>query len=210
MDHIKSGSHTRRFGSPAAQRWALLIACVVLLGLLQLAMPETGAWLRYQRSQVYDGEIWRLFAAHLVHLGWRHWALNSAGLALVFALYWRWLSWGRFLIWVGASMLGVGVGLWVFSPQVLWYVGLSGVLHGLLVAGAVFELHAGRRDGALILVLVALKLGWEQIQGALPGAELATGGPVVVDAHLYGALAGLAAALAQCYFPARLVRRTSG
>lgn len=41
-------------------------------------------------------------------------------------------------------------------------------------------------------VLLAAKLGVEQLQGPLPFAG--KGVPVVVDAHLYGALGGLAAA----------------
>ena len=39
-------------------------------------------------------------------------------------------------------------------------------------------------------LLVVGKLSWEQFDGALPGSESVAGGLVVVDAHLYGALAG--------------------
>ena len=34
-----------------------------------------------------------------------------------------------------------------------------------------------------MLVLVALKLGWEQVAGALPMTAAAAGGPVIVDAR---------------------------
>jgi len=41
------------------------------------------------------------------------------------------------------------------------------------------------------LLLLGLKLAWEQLAGPLPGSEALSGGPVVVDAHLYGTSAGL-------------------
>ena len=40
-----------------------------------------------------------------------------------------------------------------------------------------------------------VKIGWEQWHGPVPGSETTSGGPVVVDAHLYGAVGGAMAAL---------------
>ena len=70
----------------------------------------------------------------------------------------------------------------------LWYVGLSGVLHGALAAGAVAWWRYESKLLALLLsAIFAGKLAWEQWHGALP---LSGDLPVVVDAHLYGALGG--------------------
>ena len=44
-------------------------------------------------------------------------------------------------------------------------------------------------------MIVAGKLAWEQFAGPLPGSESGSGGPVIVDAHLYGAVGGLLAAV---------------
>jgi hypothetical protein len=81
-----------------------------------------------------------------------------------------------------------------FLPAVHWYVGLSGVLHGLFVAGALASLAAGYRAELLLLGLLVVKLAWEQVHGALPGSEGFAGGTVLVESHLFGAIAGLFAA----------------
>ena len=46
-------------------------------------------------------------------------------------------------------------------------------------------------NGFILLLLLVAKISWEQFSGPVPGSELTSGGPVVVDAHLYGALGGV-------------------
>jgi rhomboid family GlyGly-CTERM serine protease len=133
----------------------------------------------------------------LVHLNAMHLVLNALGLVLVAALvgpYMRLAAWGLVF---SLSALTTAAGLWLAAPGLTWYVGLSGVLHGVLVAGAIAALTDRRERlfAAALLALVGGKLGWEQVGGPLPGTSAAAGGRVVVDAHLYGALGGIAAAL---------------
>jgi len=44
--------------------------------------------------------------------------------------------------------------------------------------------------------MLLAKLAYEQLYGALPGSAATAGGPVIVDAHLYGSIAGIIAAVA--------------
>ena len=147
--------------------------------------------LRFDRSAIQHGEVWRLFSGNFVHLGWSHLLLNLAGLAVIWMLYHRLLSLRSWLLVVVVSSLAVGVGLWLLNPQLEWYVGLSGSLHGLFFAGAITSLAAGYRAEWLLLVVMFGKLLWEQFVGPTPGTADLAGGPVIVDAHLYGAIAGI-------------------
>jgi rhomboid family GlyGly-CTERM serine protease len=151
--------------------------------------------LRYERDGLADGELWRALTAHLVHLGPRHLFLNGVGLVLVAALVGPYLRLAAWLLAFVVSALTISAGLWLGSPGLAWYVGLSGVLHGLFIAGALagLALPAERRFALAVLVLVLGKLIWEQGWGALPGTAEAAGGRVVVDSHLYGGLGGLIA-----------------
>ncbi|MCH8278820.1 MAG: hypothetical protein IIC12_07825 [Proteobacteria bacterium] len=72
-----------------------------------------------------------------------------------------------------------------------WYVGLSGLLHGLLVAGILVRLRDLNAETVILAALIVAKLAWEQFNGPLPGSETTSGGPVIVDAHLYGAAGGV-------------------
>jgi len=128
-----------------------------------------------------------------VHLNWAHWALNMAGLVIVavfFSLYGSLLDWLFVLLF---SAVVIGLGLYWFHPELIWYVGLSGVLHGLFIYGAIREIRFYPVSGYILLLLLSAKLFWEYMNGALPGSEQMTGGRVLVEAHLYGAIAGLAA-----------------
>jgi hypothetical protein len=93
---------------------------------------------------------------------------------------------------LGLSVVGVDAGLWLLSSTTQWYVGSSGLLHGVLAAGAVAHLRSRQPDGWVLVLFLGGKLVYEQSAGALP---LTAGGAVIVDAHLYGAVAGALAAL---------------
>jgi rhomboid family GlyGly-CTERM serine protease len=154
------------------------------------ALHATGYW-QYERSAILAGEIWRLWTAHMVHLGWSHYWLNAAGLLLVWLLFrhtasvavWCW----HFLF----ASLAISLGLLLFNPELVWYVGLSGVLHALFIAGLLADMRTHAALGWLVLLGFTAKIVIEQVYGPMPGSEQSAGGPVVVGAHLYGAIAGV-------------------
>lgn len=178
----------------------LLVRHAVPLSLALLAIAaviggtELRAWLRYDRSAILAGEVWRLLSAHIAHLGWGHLAMNLAGLALIWMLFGRLYTTLQWCAVTVFCMIGISLGLLALQPGVHWYVGLSGVLHGLFVAGALASLAAGYRAELALLGLLIVKLAWEQLYGALPGSADLAGGSVLVESHLYGAITGLVAA----------------
>jgi rhomboid family GlyGly-CTERM serine protease len=165
---------------------ALLGACLLLV--LPTFAGESGRrLLRYDRGGIAAGEWWRLVTGHLVHLDFRHALLNSLGLALMWALFAADYSPRQWLLIALGSFAAIDAGLWLRDSTVLWYVGSSGALHGVMAAGTVAHLRRGERDGWILAAALAAKLTYEQWVGALP---LSGNNPVVVDAHLYGVTGG--------------------
>lgn len=150
----------------------------------------TETW-QYDRVAIESGEFWRLISGNLVHLGVNHLALNVAGFALVASLVWHYYTVAEWCAILIVSSLAVGLGLFLLVPELRWYVGLSGVLHGLLLAGACVEIQRYPHTGWPLMLLVIGKLIYEQFKGPMPGSEWAAGGSVVVESHLYGGAAGL-------------------
>jgi rhomboid family GlyGly-CTERM serine protease len=170
-----------------------LASTLALLLLMQLGGPATLAALRYDRRALGAGELWRLLSAHVVHLDLRHTLLNAAGLLLMWALFIRDYRPRQWFLILLATTAAIDAGLWFRDTQVLWYVGASGLLHGIMAAGILAQLRRGETSGAILAVFLLAKLGYEQFAGPLPFAGSAI--PVVVNAHLYGAAGGLGAAL---------------
>jgi rhomboid family GlyGly-CTERM serine protease len=171
-------------------QWLLGLLCALVV-LLSLGGEKFRLALRYERAQVLSGEYWRLLTAHLVHGSTQHLLLNLAGLGVIALLFARdYRPWQWVWIWV-AGTLAIDVGFVWFQPQLQWYVGLSGVLHALLAAGAIAWWRHEPKPLALALsAILAGKLLWEQTHGALPfSGDM----PVVVNAHLYGAIGGAVA-----------------
>ena len=178
----------------AENRWWWQWHLPLLLALLSIVIAGIGTGadelLRYQRDAIIDGEWWRLLSGHLVHLGWSHLWINLAGLLLLWMLIGRAFS---SLVWWGLILgcsLGISLGLLWWLPGLVWYVGLSGVLHGMLFAGSLRLALRGEREAMVIIAVMLAKVSWELWQGPLPGSSDAAGGDVVVQAHALGCLSG--------------------
>lgn len=174
-----------------------LWAFPLFIALLCIALEFAGLShrLRFDRELVENGSWWLLLSCNFVHLGLNHLLLNLSGLCLIYFLLWPNYSTTQWLIITVVSSLGVGIGVYLWSPELHWYVGFSGALHGLMIAGAIADIGRYPKSGSALLVLIITKLSYEQLFGAVPGSESAAGGAVAVDSHLYGAMVGASCAL---------------
>jgi len=177
--------------STPAMTWLFPVIYISLSILIMLAGDMGKEALRYDRVWIGQGEAWRLISGHFAHLGWSHLALNSAGLLLVWFLVGGAYTLRSWLLIVGVTLATMDAGFWFLNPELYWYVGMSGLLHGLLAAAIVTRLQNIDAETVILLLLLIAKISWEQFSGPVPGSESTSGGPVVVDAHLYGALGGV-------------------
>ena len=187
-------------------RWLLMCSAGAIVAIA--LSGETGRQaLRYDLAAVEAGQWWRLLTGHFTHLGWEHTLLNLTGLGLVGLLFRGEYRVGEWLAIAALALVAIDVTFLILRPDLGWYVGLSGVLHGLFVAGAVRWISRSEFEGYLLAAFLVGKLVWEQVYGALPMSVSTAGGPVVVDAHLAGALGGLAGAFAVLLHDWRRVHR---
>jgi rhomboid family GlyGly-CTERM serine protease len=162
---------------------------------LELGGEPLRLMLRYDRARLGDGELWRLLTGHLIHLDVSHAALNLAGLALMWALFFGDYSPRKWLAILAGAAVAIDAGFWFLEPRLAWYVGLSGVLHGVMSGGTWAHVRRRDWDAWILAAFLVAKLLWEQTHGALPLSGPAGSLRVVVDAHLYGAIGGLVVAL---------------
>jgi rhomboid family GlyGly-CTERM serine protease len=191
LHKLKQSTHN----ASGKSRWLLPAIVLLVAGLLLFGGDTTREWLRFDREGIRAGQVWRLVTGHFVHLGWPHFALNAAGLALVWTLVGGVFERSRWVLIAVISILTMDIGLWIFDPELMWYVGLSGLLHGILAAALLKKLRKPDKETLALTVLLIGKLAWEQLAGPLPGSEGTAGGAVVVDSHLFGTLGGILAAI---------------
>lgn len=174
-------------------------APLLLAGVLVLMQWLAGsAWeqVRYDRQAILAGEFLRLVTAHLIHLDFTHLGWNLAGLALVAWLFGREFRAPEWALILASSTVAVDLGFLWLEPQLEWYVGFSGVLHGLMAAGLCAWLWRTPDSlTALVATVFAAKLAWEHFAGPLPFTAGSLDVPVVHQSHSYGAVGGAVAAL---------------
>jgi rhomboid family GlyGly-CTERM serine protease len=202
-----------KFGLVAKRLWhrwpvpLVIGACCFVLALGGAAARDWGS---YDRGAIENGQLWRLITAHLVHLGWAHLWPNLLALLLIGGLLEEFLNPVEW--WVASLVTGfaISAGLYLFHPDTEWYVGLSGVLHGLVACGVVMMFRARAIGlGVGLGVGLALKLLWEVVYGPVPLTAASVGGAVVVPAHLYGAITGALAGVAFWAFRRRAALRVA-
>jgi rhomboid family GlyGly-CTERM serine protease len=163
--------------------WSVAIRCLArapitlgltLVSLLLFALPGMSEALQFERLSLAQGELWRLATGHLTHWSLDHlfWdGLMFAALGFVCEMRDRW----RFLWCVGLSGAVISLGLWLGTPQIATYRGLSGIdtaLFALLAVSLLREKWRERAWGwaacAMVLILACLgKIAFEAVTGNL-------------------------------------------
>lgn len=174
----------------AGPLWVFCLAMGLYLGEILGANDFITSILNYQRDLISQGELWRLLSGNLLHTNFNHLLLNLAAVILLWALHGRFYQQSRYLQLVTAIALISNISLFYFSPHMQQYVGLSGVLHGLLLWGACQDIRYKDKTGYLLLLALTAKIIYEQIFGASPNMAVLINANVAIDAHLWGAIAG--------------------
>ncbi|MRI31652.1 rhombosortase [Endozoicomonas sp. OPT23] len=172
------------------KHWLLPVnLCLALFFVTQFAPENWQDFLAFSRSGLAGGDWWRLITPHFVHLSWQHLAMNSLVLVAFAGLYGS--EQRLTLLLLLFLSLTVSAGLWFNNPGIERYVGFSGVLTGLMVVGAVMTFQKDKLVNLGVLLIILGKVVFEQWQKQEVITSAFAGIPTVVDAHLYGAVAGM-------------------
>lgn len=145
----------------------------------------------YHKELITQGEVWRLLTGHLLHTNGFHLLLNLAALIMLWILHGHFYTIKNTCILFILCAMSTSLGIYYFTPSLTQYVGLSGVLHGVFVFGAIMDIIAKDKTGYLLFIGVWLKIAHEQIYGASSDVSNLIEASVAVDAHLWGAVGGL-------------------
>ncbi|NRA71189.1 MAG: rhombosortase [Gammaproteobacteria bacterium] len=167
-------------------RWPLIIAlsCSLLFVGQSLSLPL----LEYDRGLIAQGQVWRILTGNFLHTNSWHLLMNLVGLVLLTQLFGRHYSQWQFCLFTLTNCVMVGALLYWFTPDIYYYVGLSGYLHGLFVFGCLDEINRGIKFSYLLLLGIAAKVFHEQFYGAAAEISALINAEVAVDAHWYGAI----------------------
>ncbi|MGJ8680192.1 rhombosortase [Paraglaciecola sp.] len=151
--------------------------------------PSSHEYLPYELNPILEGEWWRVITGHFLHTNSVHLALNLLGVILLWALHGQY--YGYQSLWTVIILcLGTSFGIFMFSKHLVWYVGLSGILHGLFIVGAYKDVMYRIKTGWLLLIAVWLKVIHEQIMGPSKDVSSLIEANVAIDAHLSGTVSG--------------------
>jgi len=174
------------------QTLILIISLVIVL----LAGQKFSSIFQFDRSLIIEGEYWRILTCHFVHTGWGHLLLNLVGALFILRLFAHLYSPFTWFTGTICCMIGISFSFLIFCPTLEWYVGLSGLLHGLLMMGIIGEMKNGNRFYCLVLLAIFGKLATEYFNGPSELTGQLINFSIITSAHLAGAITG---GITACY-----------
>lgn len=166
---------------------------ILVLALICFIFDEQlTTYLIYNREIIAsEQQYWRLITGHLLHTNYAHFLLNTFALMLLWALHHKFYSNQQYLLLFISSAIIISLALFILTPSMNQYVGLSGILHALYIWGALTDIEHKDKTGYLLLLGGLLKVGHEQIYGASEDVESLINASVAIDAHLWGVISGM-------------------
>ncbi len=153
----------------------------------------------YQRQLLEQGQLWRLFSGHFVHLNDKHLILNLIAWIIIFFLGLNYLLLLRWVVLLFILTLSISAGLYYFVPEILYYGGLSGVLHGYFAYILVEWIKNKQRLAWIILLLLIAKTLIENFSDIGSSTAEYLDLRVVTEVHLIGVVIGILFALLTSY-----------
>lgn len=191
INHAQEIAARKNFDEFFRQWWFSVLVMVVICLTTQLPDHIIHS-LALVHDSVSNGEVWRIVTSQFVHLGFNHTVLNLVGYLIVSASFREDITPREEMITLGISVLGVGCGIYLFNPEIGWYVGLSGAIYGILTH---YLIIGWRRSAILSLFFGLFLVGKFIYEQLIAGPDTVTagliGGMVAIDSHLYGAITGL-------------------
>jgi len=174
------------------RQWWFSVSVMLLICLTTLLPEGIIHQLALTHDPISNGEVWRIVTSQFVHLGFNHTLLNLVGYLIIAASFREDISPKEESIALGLCVLGVGIGIYLFNPEIGWYVGLSGAIYGILTH---YLIIGWRRSAVLSAFFALYLLGKFIYEQMIAGPDTFTagiiGGAVAIDSHLYGAITGL-------------------
>ncbi|MFC0117392.1 rhombosortase [Pseudoalteromonas xiamenensis] len=172
------------------ERQYLLGPSILLAVLAVIFFTPLNGIFEFDRAAIESGQYWQLFTSQFTHSNLAHLLLNALGVVFIWSLHGEYTNAQRYLFNIILLSIVTGTAIYLLSPSIHYYTGLSGVLHGVIIWGTLKDIKLGRKDGWLLLIGVIGKLSWEQIHGASDSIASLIESSVATDAHLFGAVAG--------------------
>ncbi|WP_293226141.1 rhombosortase [Moritella sp.] len=147
--------------------------------------------LDYNRESIINGEYWRLISGNFNHTNIYHLLLNLGALAVIGGLHYRYYNSAAYTSLILLLSIGVGVGILWLSPNTHLYVGLSGILHGVIIVGAVIDVTKKYYSGYVLIIGTVIKVINEQLFNSPVEISQLIEAKVLTEAHLYGLVTGL-------------------
>ena len=164
-----------------------ILPTLLTLSLLMIALQFFQDALVFKRTHIADGEWWRLITGNFVHTNYPHLALNLTGWWIMGLLFFDSFQSKKILLSTFFLSLFTGACLYLFSPNLEWYAGFSGVLYGLFLVGAITAiLQKDYLFGFGVAALIIGKVLWGHFIGESESSAVLIGVPVATDAHLFG------------------------
>ena len=179
--------------------YPVLVFTTLLCVIFQIDIVQQ--WVIWDKSAIFDGELWRILTGNFSHTNISHLLMNLAALSGICFLF----SPNRNQLITALLLISSATGIALLATDIELYVGLSGTLHGLFALFALKEAIEGRKSSWVLVAGVIVKVGWEQLYGASATTSSMIDARVAIEAHLAGTLAGIALALPCAYRKAQSI-----
>lgn len=165
---------------------------LITITLLSLAFQyePLGTQLQWNREALAQGEMWRLFTGHFTHSNLSHFALNLSALWIIVSIFRPTV----YRLSATSLIVAIVIGLFLHQTHYTTYVGLSGVLHGLIATFSLKEALNGEKSSYLLLAGVVIKVVLESAY-TTTNADVLIGIPVAYEAHIIGVVCGISLAI---------------